>query len=250
MGNCGSARKGASGGPSGSVKVTGSSHEDTPDLFAIYLRPRRLQRKAEVVSTMEFNRRWGGIHITLCSFAPPYATEANARTPPHGCDLDSAMTSLHMAGQPKTLSSFKIDKSAKLPLVHSKSHPGIAMLKMPADHVGLRAICNAASAAGLRNARKVEDMHVTVGDELNVDGVREALWACEYWELALAKSSGKEREIRVTGFVEVKPLTWDGSSKPSSRLSGSGASKKSATSRSGRRYHVYAPSLPSEYHGD
>ena len=41
MGNCGSSRKPGSGPKS--VRVTGAS-SDYPDLYAVYLRPRRLQR--------------------------------------------------------------------------------------------------------------------------------------------------------------------------------------------------------------
>ena len=188
MGNCGSRNKdGNSGLPKSSVKIVTGGDADRPDLYAVYLRPRRLKRAPEVVSAMEFNRRGGGLHATLCSFAPDVSTGGTKRSPPHGSELESAMSSMHMAGQPKTLSSFKLDKSAKLPVVHSKAHPGIAMLKLPAEHPGLRAICDAASAAGLRNARKVDDLHITVGDDANANVVREALLACETWELALAK---------------------------------------------------------------
>jgi len=247
MGNCGSRGK-PTANPT--FKLTAGSSEH-PDLYAIYLRPRRIQRQKEVIAAMEFNRRWGGLHATLCSFAIDHGAGGEAkRSVAHGSDIESAMSSIHMAGQPRTLSSFQLDKkSAKLPITRSKTHPGIAMLKLPADHPGLKAMCAAAAAAGLKNARKPEELHITIGDEANAAGVREALWACEHWELSIAKSSGGEKEIRVQQFVDVKVLKWDGGA-PSSRPSGSGASRKSAVSRSGRRYHVYAPSLPSQHPGD
>lgn len=234
MGNCGSARKPA--GP--------RSSPDHPDLYAVYLRPRRLKRKSEVIAAMEFNRRWGGLHVTLCSFAPISGSPGTC----HGSDLDAAMISIQEAGQPKTLTAFKLTKqTAKLPLIYSKANSGVAMLKLPSDHPALRAMCAAASAAGLKQARKADELHITIGNASNADVVREALWACEYWEVALAKSSSAEAEIRVNGFVDVRPLTWEAGDSGSLVPTGSGGSTKSG---SGRRYHVYAPSLPSEYHGD
>ena len=96
MGQCGSSRAKA---PSGAERKRASGSAESPDVYAVYLRPRRLKRKTEVVAAMEFNRRWGGIHITLCSFAPSSDTGGTKRNPPHGSELESALASIQMAGQ-------------------------------------------------------------------------------------------------------------------------------------------------------
>ncbi|KAL1496546.1 hypothetical protein AB1Y20_014152 [Prymnesium parvum] len=235
MGNCASSRK--------PPRAPAPLVADGPALYAIYLRPRRLKRKPEVVAAMEFNRRWGGLHVALCSFArPPGQGE-----PSHPRPVDDALRALHEAGRPRTLASFRLTReSARLPLV---TRSDAAMLQLPADHPGLRAMCKAAAAAGLRGARRADELHLAIGDAASADGVREALWACEHWELALARASGGEKGIRVTAFLEVKPLSWD-AGRPAERPVGSAASRRSATSQSGRRYHVYSPSLPSEVHDD
>jgi hypothetical protein len=41
-----------------------------PDQYAVYLRPRKMPRNADVDAAKEFNRRFGGIHVKLCGFAP------------------------------------------------------------------------------------------------------------------------------------------------------------------------------------
>jgi hypothetical protein len=134
------------------------------------------------------------------------------------------------------LSGWRLGEDAELPVTRSRE--GVAMLKLPESAPALCALCNAAAAAGLQKPRSPSELHITIGSA-RPERVRAALLACERWELAVARSPGDERGIRVNGFLEVTPIRVPHESPDESRKGSNRA----------KRVHVYAPSLPSQYAG-
>jgi len=215
----------------------GADSSAGPDYYAIYLRPRKLPRSGDIDAAKEFNRRWGGIHVKLCSFAPDKG-EGSKAVPAHGTALEDAVRAMRVAAVnasgAMSLSGWKLPDDAELPVTYARDS-GVAMLKMPEDSAGLKALCKTAATANLKKPRKPNELHVTIGDSARADRVRAALLECETWELAIAKSPRSEQGVRVNGFLEVTPIRFGDDS--------------SASPRRGKRVHVYAPSLPSQYAG-
>ena len=165
---------------------------------AIYLRPLDIHGNwLEVEGASESQRRWGGLHVTLCSFAPQPGIGAPL---PHGRSivdaLDSAAAAASAAGG-----------SSSWRLSRARIYRG--GVSLPRDEPTLVAICNAVAAAGLLKARAVTSLHCSCG-EGHEEAVLQALLNCTRWELCIASCSRNVSPLCVSGITERRELVGRG----------------------------------------
>ena len=184
------------------------------DRFALYLRPLDESGKPlYVAGATESQQRWGGLHATLCGFAPADAGASVA----HPCSLVATLENAWSAAAAATAAAEPEAKRWKLSADAALPSRGQMLMLLPSawsetsDSRTLRAISNEVSSAGLVNARAVEDLHISMGaagNSARADAVREALLQAQRWELAIAKCCAGTTPLQVTEFCERKELAW------------------------------------------
>lgn len=260
--------------PAVGMRATGAASGDPPRMmavecsppptFALYLRPLGLGLEGGgghaallLRAAHESQRRWGGLHVTLCSFAAKCSDRGRAAAAAaqgalgahHRGSLREALVAMHAAaaragptapaGGPASRPghwNLRHDGGAAAPgggtlaaaVPHAEArHAGLRMLALPAGSPTLGAICRACARAGMHNARRPEQLHMTIAAgggasgavaegeameeaveamEAMEEAVRVALLGCERWELVIAKCAPGER--RVVAFNERIELTW------------------------------------------
>ena len=125
------------------------------DRFALYLRPLDANGEHLIIpGASESQERWGGLHCTLCSFAPA---------------LDSGAPDAHSGAVPAALErGVRAMKDAAPPGGWTIAHDASLsddndMLKLPAD-ASLEALCAAVADAGMSKARKTKTLHISIDD--------------------------------------------------------------------------------------
>jgi hypothetical protein len=171
-----------------------------PAQYAIYLRPVALQGAA-VDAASASQKRWGGLHVTLCSFAPkltgtvkPQARGGASSSQSHAGSVRAALQAMHSAAcavayHDKRHGSWQLaptaalerlervpreaDRSQREPLPSdgtAAARPRTGsyyMFGFPPDCPTLGAICAAAAGAGMLNARHPETLHLTMAGEVS-----------------------------------------------------------------------------------
>ena len=174
------------------------------DRYALYLRPLDANgAPLEVAGASASQERWGGLHATLCSFAPSKDSGASvAHTGALGKALDRAFNAVKVAaGQAATSWFLKAIDSLEA------SHGGRA-LDLPQNPC-LEAMCAAVAAAGVCNPRPAHKLHISIGDAEAADAARAALIACKRWEVCVAKCARGVNPLRVSEIVERRELAWE-----------------------------------------
>ena len=191
----------------------------TLDRYALYLRPLdSAGAPLHVDGATDAQERWGGLHATLCSFAPPHDSSGK---PTHRGDVFKALESVHAAAiaaaqttAPPGVSCWQLrNEGATLP---AKSH-GKGLLLLPTGIEGrkgrgtmstLTAMSAAVGDAGMCNPRPADTLHVSCGSVDGAEAAREPLLACGRWEVCVVKCAAGEAPLRVTEVVERRELCW------------------------------------------
>lgn len=182
------------------------------DVYSLYLRPVATGPLAELFNRQ--NEKWGGAHITLCSFAPE-APQGHARSL-----LETmAIAQAAMVAAPEW-------RLGRTTWRRKKNGSGLAIQVPPAP--ALHALVAAVAAGGASNARKLDQLHMTVAHNLE-DGdhplyrmarvpesgeepvpppVEEYLLNCS-WELRIAKCCQGEPTLRTSELQESLPVHWN-----------------------------------------
>ena len=184
------------------------------DRFAVYLRPETAALQcdpAALAAATANQKKWGGLHVTLCSFAPKKGDDGAGRA--HRSSLRRALAAAaeamrDVAGK----SRWRLGDSAaeRLALYEYGPSGEQAGVGLPPASRALHALCGALSELGLQNVRPPEQLHMTLGrlEAGAAEAVRCALQRCPGWELVIAKCAAHEPELRATQFNEVMPLSW------------------------------------------
>ena len=170
--------------------------------YAVYLRPVDDSAAQRQFARHGGSSRWGGLHATLCSFAPK-SSSGSARHAHRGSTL-AALRQMRAAAQ------------AAAPSSAQGWRPTAALLRLQASTVSidgdasrtLVAVCTAGRRCGLLNARKPKSLHITIGTEFrgDRDALAEALCSSR-WELAIAKWSGQGK-LHSSELRERLPMEW------------------------------------------
>ena len=174
----------------------------TFDRFALYLRPLDAYGQHLTVSgASDTQERWGGLHCTLCSFAPAHDSGApQMHSSAVLVALERAVSAVKAAASPGA-SRWTVAKDASL--CYSRR-----MIELP-DDASLKALCTAVAVAGMCSARKAETLHISVGEAEGGEAARAALLACGRWEVCVAKCAAGVEPLRVSEIVERMELVWD-----------------------------------------
>lgn len=179
------------------------------DRFALYLRPLDANGQPLFVpGATESQERWGGLHATLCGFAPKKGSPGASAT--HPSSLVNTLNMVYAAAKSSAkqgVGKWRLSRDAWLPL------DGRALVLLPTDtgkSRTLRAISEAVSSAGLLNARAAEELHISIGtaDPARVQATRNALLGAPRWEVVIAKCEAGTTPLQVTSFRESRELVW------------------------------------------
>jgi len=189
------------------------------DRFALYLRPLDSDGQPLYVSeASEAQKRWGGLHVTLCGFAPKKGSGAPQTHPASLVEtLSKAFLAVKATAKPGE-NHWSLKSDSTLPLVGSK------LMLYPRENGELcntlSAISETVTSSGLLNARAAETLHVSIGhsdptsanitqvDATRAARVRTALAQVKRWELVIAKCQTGTMPLQVTEFRESKELMW------------------------------------------
>eukprot|EP00929_Paragymnodinium_shiwhaense_P025217 TRINITY_DN15314_c0_g1_i1.p1 TRINITY_DN15314_c0_g1~~TRINITY_DN15314_c0_g1_i1.p1 ORF type:complete len:211 (-),score=41.03 TRINITY_DN15314_c0_g1_i1:633-1265(-) len=191
--------------------------------YSLYLRP-ALKLTEEVQLAMDCQRKWGGMHATLCSFAAK-CSEGEAPHAAHGSSLKVAMQEMHAAAMPPCLGDgaklnvsdypqkckrWRLETDALLPESASEK---LVMLMLPKEAHVLRAITSVAKKMHLWNARPVESLHITLGPRHlfppeTVEAIRQQLRECVDWRIVIVKCNPWEPVRCVSEDRESLTLEW------------------------------------------
>jgi hypothetical protein len=130
------------------------------DTFALYLRPHLALGSARWAvgwqAADHLQQNWGGLHVTLCSFAPK---------------LSSGVHGHHGGGLKETLRQVQACLSARWqlaarhgPIWYRRDHILMIQLQTAAPSKNLSGICRVVQSAGMVNPRSAADLHLTLGD--------------------------------------------------------------------------------------
>lgn len=196
------------------------------DRWALYLRPLDDTTGLPVVvaGATETQERWGGLHCTLCSFAPAIGSGGAQE---HGESAEAALEAAFAAARAaagQDLSSLTFQGAGEY-----TSHFCCCFRRMQAAEVlpecngmlllapaaaettlwrVLGAITKAVAASRLRNARSLESLHVSCGGVAGAKATRRALLECSAWELCIAQCGAGTTSLRVTAIGERRVLRW------------------------------------------
>jgi len=190
-------------------KQTEFEGNSTLDRVALYLRP--LDAKGDplyVAGATESQERWGGLHATLCGFAPTW--DASGASVAHPTSLVATLEMAHAAAAAAAKPGVKRWRLSSGALLPTGRAGGKALMLLPTATGASRtlaAIAQAVSSACLLNPRMPEELHITIGAS-DADSVRAALLRAQRWELAIAKCGAGTAPLRVTEFRERKELAW------------------------------------------
>ena len=152
----------------------------------------------------------GGLHVTLCAFAPKLGSGAPQA---HPTSLVKTMKSVHASAvlaAKHGKSSWKLSNRTTLP--PSSNGDALRVLGTASgDSDTLKAIADAVAAAGLLNARAAKTLHLSIGDGLtprNQEDMRSMLRRALRWELSIAKCAAGVTPLQVTEFRESMELKW------------------------------------------
>jgi hypothetical protein len=130
------------------------------DTFALYLRPHLALGSARWAvgwqAADHLQQDWGGLHVTLCSFAPK---------------LSSGVHGHHGGGLKETLRQVQACLSARWqlaarhgPIWYRRNHILMIQLQTATPSNNLSGICRVVQSAGMVNPRSAADLHLTLGD--------------------------------------------------------------------------------------
>ena len=130
------------------------------DTFALYLRPHLALGSARWAvgwqAADHLQQNWGGLHVTLCSFAPK---------------LSSGVHGHHGGGLKETLRQVQACLSARWqlaarhgPIWYRRNHILMIQLQTATPSKNLSGICRVVQSAGMVNPRSAADLHLTLGD--------------------------------------------------------------------------------------
>mmetsp|Transcript_104944 Transcript_104944/g.197732 ORF Transcript_104944/g.197732 Transcript_104944/m.197732 type:complete len:197 (-) Transcript_104944:71-661(-) len=190
-------------------------------LYSLYLRP-DLPGDVEVVRTAaNCQKRWGGVHATLCSFAHK-ANEIDATRACHGSSLLRTMQAMLEASVPPGLDAckgaevagaarWKLNPDEELP--DADPDDDLVILRLPHQSPTLCAIAKVAREMGLANARKAKELHITLGPRRkfsreSIEAMRDELRSCTSWRIVIVKCQVGESELCVSQLRESVVLEW------------------------------------------
>eukprot|EP00937_MAST-01D_sp_MAST-1D-sp2_P000266 g266.t1 len=202
------------------VEFEGNTHLDR---YALYLCPCLAggEMSASAPATtdaVQSQARWGGLHVTLCGFAPA----AGAAAPQtHAASLRVVLSRAHAAaadawaaagaepgGAAAGAGTFQLGRDASLAAA-GETLQLLAGAKRSAQ-LALCAIADTVAAAGLVNPRSAASLHVSIGSAApaRAEAVRALLRAAPSWELVIAKCRAGTAPLRVTQLRERRALAW------------------------------------------
>jgi hypothetical protein len=172
-------------------------------MFSIYLRPSPdfvLEHMDELSVAQKYNEKWGGIHATLCSFAPVINTESKLLNYVHHSNLTTVCDDLQNIILQKIMqnkSPFTCNSSYDSPLnsiyIEDKT---TSILTFREASI----ICDSLRKHKLVEVRTVDSLHMSLGPSVNIDDAEimcDALNQCQQWELVIMEKSSKG-EVKVT----------------------------------------------------
>ena len=142
------------------------------DTFALYLRPRLASGTACWAAgwkaAAQQQQQWGGLHVTLCGFAPKLSSGVHDR---HGGDLKGTLQKLQatvqqlqagvQAGAGGPLNPWQL--SARHGKIYWSRKGKLVMISLPASTT-LAAMSSVVSGAQMKKARESKELHLTLGD--------------------------------------------------------------------------------------
>ena len=191
--------------------------------FALYLRPLNPHGwPLYVECASRSQKRWGGLHCTLCGFAPEAGSGAQTAHPSSPQDaLDMAYAAAVSAAHSDFVASSAMASDSPASQWQLRSNAplpadGRALLLSPtargdSDRT-LDAIAAAVEELGLLNARPAASLHISIGsDDAGVaEVVREALRTATRWELVIARCRAGVVPLQLTDVrpSERRELEW------------------------------------------
>jgi hypothetical protein len=159
------------GQPSRHVSPTGSPVQVAAvaavDKFALYLRPHLALGTARWAAgwqaAAQQQQLWGGLHVTLCSFAPKLSSGVRGH---HGGSLIGTLQQLQVgvqAGAGGAPNRWQLAAQHGTIIWHRRGH--LIFISLPTACPGtLAAVSSVVLGAGMVNARRCQDLHLTLGD--------------------------------------------------------------------------------------
>ena len=185
------------------------------DRLALYLRPLDVMGGPLQVSNASASQeRWGGLHATLCSFAPAHDSGAPvAHRRPVLAALERAHAAVRAALPPGASRWSLARETQGAALLHDGGKKLMLMPPSTAEAGGsraLHALSDALGESGLCNARPAERLHLSCGDAEGAAAVRDVLLSCEpeRWELCVVKCAAGVAPLRVTEVCERRELVF------------------------------------------
>ena len=139
------------------------------DTFALYLRPHLALGSARWAvgwqAADHLQQNWGGLHVTLCSFAPKLSSGAHGH---HGGGLTETLRQVqarlfHARGPGGGLARWQL-AARHGPIWYRRDHVLMIQLQTAAPSENLSAICHVVQSAGMVNPRSAANLHLTLGD--------------------------------------------------------------------------------------
>jgi len=143
-----------------------------PDLFAVYLRPNLPLATSQWASgwakaaEQQQAAGWGGLHVTMCSFAPNLSSGQPGH---HGGSLRGVLQAMLEEVQQVKGSGQRWQLSARHPVPYLYTRGTCLMVALPASRT-LTALTSCVLKHAMVNARAVSDLHVTLGDPAVLPG--------------------------------------------------------------------------------
>eukprot|EP00933_Yihiella_yeosuensis_P043843 TRINITY_DN38832_c0_g1_i1.p1 TRINITY_DN38832_c0_g1~~TRINITY_DN38832_c0_g1_i1.p1 ORF type:complete len:223 (+),score=37.18 TRINITY_DN38832_c0_g1_i1:57-725(+) len=197
------------------------------NVYAVFLRPDFGDKNAVVDLAEGCQQRWGGLHSTLCSFAPKLASGEECA---HGSSLIITTHNMLQAATPPALAEvsgnkelsghgcvrWKLDANAELPETDPKGAWVSLRLPGSSSHV-LTAMTRTAKQMQLYKARTPDSLHIALGQRSHfppeqIEAMRVLLRNCNTWNLVIVKCIAGEKQLRVSEDREKLPLEWRWSS--------------------------------------
>lgn len=184
-----------------------------PNRFALYLKPVGVDHHACIQLVNEEQKKWGGIHATLCSFAPRSGSGALGA---HSTSLKKSMKLAADAARAHS-ACWTLGKDAPLDVRVKKDRPCVGCsnvtLKLPKGSRTLQALTHSLQQRGLQDVRAPERLHVTLGrceyiSEETVAEVQRVLRDA-HWKLVIVRGTEVGEPLRATRFNEEIALEWE-----------------------------------------
>ena len=191
-------------------------HENTSfDRYSLYLRPLDplertgigIRNGIQVPGATESQDNWGGLHCTLCSFAPVAGRGCPMHHDPS--DLRETLDDVFARASAVSRAAPRWQLACTEPLPVNGQMLMLYPTATDETKRTLEAIAEAVAEAGMLQPRPAADLHISIGgaDAARVEAVRTAL-ANALWEVRIAKCQAGQNQLRVTQLRESRQFGW------------------------------------------